>query len=42
MDQLPAGGPPITPVFRRNGTDEYFHFDDLQASRFSQQFDPRR
>jgi hypothetical protein len=42
MDQLPAGAPPITWVFRRGGSDEYFHFDDLQSLNFCRQFDPHR
>lgn len=42
MDQLPAGAPAITALFRRGNTDEYFHFDDLQAQNFCRQFDPSR
>lgn len=42
MTQLPPNEPPITTVFRRGPTEEYFHFDAIQAGAFCQQFDPRR
>ena len=42
MDQLPVGAPPITPLWRRSHTEEYFHFDDVQAIAFCQSFDPYR
>ena len=42
MTQLPPNGPPVTLVFRRGKTDEYFHFDASQAAAFCQRFDPRR
>lgn len=42
MTQLPADAPPITPVFRRARTDEYFHFDAPAAEAFCRRFDPRR
>jgi len=42
MQQLPAGAPPITRFWRRGNSDEYFHFDEVQAKAFCRQFDPRR
>jgi hypothetical protein len=38
MQRLPAGEPAITNIFRRSGSDEYFHFDDVRAQAFSAQF----
>ena len=42
MDQLPTNSGPITQWFRRGSSDEYFHFDDVQAQAFCAQFNPRR
>lgn len=42
MVQLPPNGPPITPVLRRGRTEEYFHFDAVQAHAFCKLYDPRR
>jgi hypothetical protein len=42
MEQLPAHADPITRFFRRGPSDEYFHFDEVQAKAFCLGFDPRR
>ena len=42
MEQLPAGAAPITRFWRRANSEEYFHFDEVQAKAFCLEFDPRR
>ena len=38
MQRLPVAEPAITRVFRRGGSNEYFHFDDVQAQFFCDRF----
>ncbi|ARN21873.1 hypothetical protein A4W93_19305 [Piscinibacter gummiphilus] len=42
MQRLSIDAPAITRIFRRRGSDEYFHFDDVVARAFSARFDAFR